>query len=544
MSIENIPIFEKLLSSEYSSLIQINRTDGSAVTLFSVQPILRKTLGMRFDYAQTIRQYILQVSSDSDPNDILHRLDLERVEEQLDQGRPCIVHFTTSGDDGAFCLFEAHFFALDEDCIIMTVRNVTHAFLSVSRNVERLEKALLSTRKEAARRNSFLSLMSRNIRGPLYSIMGLTNVFRQGDRNSIDADDYLRKISMSGSYMSDVIDDILELRQLVSDELVPHQEIFDLKELLEELQRQEAPFFRDRGLIFSVDTENMTVSRIVSDRKYLRQILVKLIRSALYLTVEGGRIQLSVRNIMKSQRDPVLEFSVENRGIVIDREQLSLLFRPYDYLEAGDDSMSDSLGEIDINLLLLRRYLQAMNISNLTAESAKDTGTRITFTVTVGAAEDFGGKPSNHKLPNLFGKRILLVDDNHISREIGLRLLLPRGAEVVTAVNGKDALEHFRKENGRFDLIFMDVLMPSMDGLEATRAIRRMKDIPGAARIPIVAMTVNAFRQNFEESMAAGMNAHLVKPIEPEEFYDIIRRLLGPLPEAEEASGAEGHPDA
>ena len=533
MRSENDHLLETLLSSEYSSLIQIDRTDGSAETLFSVQPNLRKTLGMRFDYAKTIKQYILEVSSDSDPNDILARLSLERVEEQLDQGRPCLVHFTTSGGEDSYCLYEAHFISLDQDHIIMTVRNVTYAFLSVSKNVERLEKALLSTRKEAARRNSFLSLMSRNIRGPLYSIMGLTNVFRQGDRNSTEADDYLRKISMSGSYMSDVIDDILELRQLVSDELTLHQEAFDLRQLLTELQRQEAPFIRDRGLIFSVDMDKLSVSRIVTDRKCLRQILKKLIRSAVYLTVEGGRIQLSVRDVMKSQSDPVLEFSVENRGIVLDREQLSLLFHPYDYLEAGDDKLNDNLGDIDINLLLLRRYLQAMNINNLTAESAKGTGTRITFTVTVGRADKETAAPKKRKLPDLMGKRILLVDDNHISREIGLRLLLPRGAEVVTAVNGKDALERFRKENGRFDIIFMDILMPGMDGLEATRAIRRMKDIPGAAAVPIVAMTVNAFRHNFEESMNAGMNAHLVKPIEPDEFYEILDSLTGPLPEAE-----------
>ena len=533
MRSENDHLLETLLSSEYSSLIQIDRTDGTAETLFSVQPNLRKTLGMRFDYAKTIKQYILEVSSDSDPNDILARLSLERVEEQLDQGRPCLVHFTTSGGEDSYCLYEAHFISLDQDHIIMTVRNVTYAFLSVSKNVERLEKALLSTRKEAARRNSFLSLMSRNIRGPLYSIMGLTNVFRQGDRNSTEADDYLRKISMSGSYMSDVIDDILELRQLVSDELTLHQEAFDLRQLLTELQRQEAPFIRDRGLIFSVDMDKLSVSRIVTDRKCLRQILKKLIRSAVYLTVEGGRIQLSVRDVMKSQSDPVLEFSVENRGIVLDREQLSLLFHPYDYLEAGDDKLNDNLGDIDINLLLLRRYLQAMNINNLTAESAKGTGTRITFTVTVGRADKETAAPKKRKLPDLMGKRILLVDDNHISREIGLRLLLPRGAEVVTAVNGKDALERFRKENGRFDIIFMDILMPGMDGLEATRAIRRMKDIPGAAAVPIVAMTVNAFRHNFEESMNAGMNAHLVKPIEPDEFYEILDSLTGPLPEAE-----------
>ena len=134
-------------------------------------------------------------------------------------------------------------------------------------------------------------------------------------------------------------------------------------------------------------------------------------------------------------------------------------------------------------------------------------------------------KPEDY--PDLTGRRILVVDDNSISLEIGKRLLLPRGAEVVTAENGKEALDLYCKANGRFDLIFMDVLMPVMDGLEATRAIRSMSNIPGSLEIPIVAMTANAFRKNFEESFRAGMNAHLVKPIEPESFYRIISELLG-----------------
>ena len=125
------------------------------------------------------------------------------------------------------------------------------------------------------------------------------------------------------------------------------------------------------------------------------------------------------------------------------------------------------------------------------------------------------------------GKRVLVVDDNEINLEIVRKILYSSNIEVVSAKNGQEAVDLFRRENGRYDLILMDILMPVMDGLEATRKIRAMRDIPGAAHVPIIAMTANAFRENFEESFNAGMDAHLVKPIEPERLIMVMSDVMG-----------------
>jgi len=159
------------------------------------------------------------------------------------------------------------------------------------------------------------------------------------------------------------------------------------------------------------------------------------------------------------------------------------------------------------------------------AESDEKTGTRISVTVTLPAADEQLEHPAAQK-PRLSGRRVLIADDNEINLEIGVKILAELGAEVESVANGRDAVDRFRDEGGRFDLILMDILMPGMDGLEATREIRAMKDIANAGEVPIIAMTANAFRENFEESFGAGMNAHLVKPIDQDRLYHAINEAL------------------
>ena len=219
-----------------------------------------------------------------------------------------------------------------------------------------------------------------------------------------------------------------------------------------------------------------------------------------------------------------LEFSVRDRGIVIDQERLKVLFQPYDYLKSKIDS---HIGSLDIDLIILKSYVRAMGTDTLTAESDASRGTRISVTLTVPLAdEQYEERPDSQEM-DFSGKRVLVVDDNEINLEIVRKILYSRNIEVVSDKNGQEAVDLFRRENGRYDLILMDILMPVMDGLEATRKIRAMRDIPGAAHVPIIAMTANAFRENFEESFNAGMDAHLVKPIEPERLIMVMSDVMG-----------------
>ncbi len=521
---ERNTLLQALLDHEYETVIRIDLPADLAETVCTTDPLWKRTLGTAYSFNNTIRQYILEVSADADPQDIISRMELPLVEQKLSAQTPWRVHFTSRGTQ-AFVLYEATFFLQDPDHMIVTIRNITEAFRSVSETIQHLEQALENAEKEAEQRNSFLSLMSRSIRSPLYSIMGLTQIARQSKNGPLDREDYLHKISMSGSYMNESIEDILELRKIASEEIHLHPENIQLNRLIADVTHLISPMVQEKNMMLTVDASGVTVRNFLADRHCLRQVLQKLLQSAISYTAEGGCIQLNIRELFRTSGNVTLEFSVENRGIVVDQERLTALFRPYDHLNM---QISDQIRDIDISLIILKKYLQAMDTNTLTAESEEGKGTRVSVTMTfecpeTGAKEN---QANDTPLPDLKGRRILLVDDNHISLEIGKRLLLPRGAYVATATNGKEAVDLFCRENGRFDLIFMDILMPEMDGLEATRAIRRLINIPGSLEIPIVAMTANAFRKNFEESFQAGMNAHLVKPIEPESFYRIISDLL------------------
>ena len=331
---------------------------------------------------------------------------------------------------------------------------------------------------------------------------------------------------MSGSYMNESIEDILELRRIATEDIRLHPEPVVLNRVLSDVLHLATPIAQGKDLLLSADASGVKTRSFLADPQCLRQILQKMLRSAIFYTGDGGCIQLTVQELFCSKRMVTMEFSVESRGVVLDKERLTSLFRPYNFLQ---DTLSDEISDIDISLMILKKYLQAMNTDSLTAESVEGKGTRISVALTFAReGEDTADTALNpDELPDLTGTRIMVVDDNKISLEIGKRLLLPRGAEVVTAENGREALDLYCRNNGRFDLIFMDILMPVMDGLEATKAIRSLSNIPGSLEIPIVAMTANAFRKNFEESFRAGMNAHLVKPIEPVSFYRIIAELLG-----------------
>lgn len=220
-----------------------------------------------------------------------------------------------------------------------------------------------------------------------------------------------------------------------------------------------------------------------------------------------------------------IELSVESQGIVMEPERLKLLTQPSEYFI---DRITGDLSPLDIALVILKSYVKAMNTEQLSVTSDPNHGTAISLTLRLALSRKQEGEanPSAEASIDLRGKRVLIVDDNEINLEISEKLLLSKGIDVVSATNGQEAVHRFIAEKGQFDVILMDVLMPVMDGLEATRQIRSTQEIPNAQNIPIIAMTVNGLSENYDESFRAGMNAHLLKPVNPERLYSVISKVL------------------
>ncbi len=514
-------LFDAMFPSLFESLIQIDTPKRLATTLYAADPFWEKTKGTAFSYDETIKQYILNTSIDTDPENIIKDLTLDAILEKLSSRPDEMVYYSVHGSEGHAAIKIAWFFPLGSvNRIVLAIRDVTSVFESAGSRLSSLTAALSEAQKDISRKNSFLSMLNQNLRTPLYSIMGLAHIAEENPAPGA-FDDYLHKISMSGSYMQETIDDVLSLRQIANRNIVLDPVIIQLDDFFANIERIIRPNISAKGLLLEVDTSQVSGLQVSADARCLQQIVMKMLRSAASYTVKGGRIRLYARALFQGNDNVSLELSVENRGIVIDQERLSVLFKPFDYLNERLDTEN---GDLDIALIILRSSLLAMGCNTITAESDENRGTRISVTLSLPL---YGEAPVIQKKGCSFvGKRVLLVDDNVISLEVSEKLLVNKGIEVTKVHNGQEAVDAFVRENGAFDLILMDILMPVMDGLTATRTIRAMDDIPAAKTVPIVALTVNSFQENIKESLMAGLNTHLVKPVEPDSLYQTLSHFL------------------
>ncbi|MBQ6322089.1 MAG: response regulator [Lachnospiraceae bacterium] len=523
---EKAEFFDSVLDREFSELMQLDLLSGEARMILSHDKDWQRTLGLRFDFPSVMRHYLNNTCADSNLSETLQNLSLEVIGTTLEQQEEHSVFYTVRREDGSFLHKKMTFYHTDDTLIPVTIKDITAEFQEVSRHMRQLAEALSEARQELKEKNAFLSLMSRSIRTPLYSIIGLTQMAEDaGETTAIDS--YLHKIAMSGSYMNETIDDILELRQIARGETELHPEVVELGAMLSSAVNSLRPFIESSDLTLLSDYEDVAGLVIQTDRHMLYKVIQKMLSCMSSYLVAGGRLELLVREVFRSPGQVTLEFSVRSRGIILDRERISSMFNPYDTL--ADHLNNDDLSVMDIALIILRKYAGAMGARSLTAVSDEAQGTNISLTLAFPLEEDRNMEDLAGLDPSAIdfsSTRVLAVDDNHINLEVVTKMLKDRHFIVTTARSGQEALEIYQEKNGAFDLILMDILMPQMDGFEATKEIRALKDIPGSDTIPIIAMTANAFRKDFEESMRAGMDAHLVKPIRPDQLLRLISVLL------------------
>lgn len=477
------------------------------------------------DYDYYMEQTILKRSTDSTPSDVIEKMRLKSVMKALERLNTYRVYYSVSDDSGKVHFMQAIFIRHNRDEILLVVRDANSLLRQMSKRVDSLQNALHESKVELDKRSAFLSLMNRNIRGPLYSIMGLTKIAQQEQPDHTAIESYLHKVSMSGAYMSETIDDILDLRRIAKHDIKLRPEQIKLRDFFDRIGQYQLPGMDERGFLFSTETDTVNDLLVSMDVHCMERICNKLLFCASTYTMKGGRILLRAKNLYQESDFAQIELSVESQGIVMEPERLKLLTQPSEYFI---DRITGDLSPLDIALVILKSYVKAMNTEQLSVTSDPNHGTAISLTLRLALSRKQEGEanPSAEASIDLRGKRVLIVDDNEINLEISEKLLLSKGIDVVSATNGQEAVHRFVAEKGQFDVILMDVLMPVMDGLEATRQIRSTQEIPNAQTIPIIAMTVNGLSENYDESFRAGMNAHLLKPVNPERLYSVISKVL------------------
>ena len=413
--------------------------------------------------------------------------------------------------------------------------NVRHA-LYVVRKID-LEKQkeieykqqLMKAAEDAHRANmaktDFLRRMSHDIRTPINGIQGMVTIAEHFPNDLKKQEECREKVKEASGFLLNLVNSILDMNKLESGAIVLDHKSFDLREVLEEINeiaRMNADF---RGLKVVVDHTKIKHCHLIGSPLHLKQILQNIDGNALKYNREGGSVSFSATEIACANGMVTYKFVCSDTGRGMSKEFLSHAFEPFAQEDASARTayMGTGLG------LPIAKQLVEMMGGTIEVESEQNVGTTVTTTIPFEIDTDYEKKVPVEKSvteEDLSGTKVLLVEDNELNMEIAKFILENAGMEVTPVFNGKEAVDTFvsSKEN-YFDLILMDIMMPVMDGLTATRTIRGMKRNDSQS-IPIFAMTANAFTDDIEESRKAGMNEHLSKPLDGDKMLSVIRRYI------------------
>lgn len=512
--------------NEYDTVLLVDAASGKMQDVYAGRKIVAENdLADKATFDENMETYIRRKCIDVNPDQVIESLRLDNVVRELMTRRAYRVFFMIRSSKGRTLRKEASFYRIDSvgRWICFAMQDVTEAFVNEEKLTTSLREALQESRKAAEAKSQFFSHISRGIRTPLNSILGLTQIAlsEATDPNAIEG--YLVEIKSVALYLSGLIDDILDLKAVDGEKIMLTPEKLDIRALIRALESIMRPRFDGKGLHFYTETRKLVTPRVLADRRRLEQILIKLLDNAVSFTPDGGEVRLIVSELLRTERDVTLEFTVSDTGVGIPGEKLSDIFAPFEYGGQVDREKEN----IGIGLTLARNYAEAMD-GTITVDSTPGRGTdfRVTVTLPIVYEEKPGSGEPVEKKYDFTGKRVLVVEDHPLNLEIAERMLREGGFTVTKAINGEEAVRIYKDSEKDFDIILMDIRMPVMDGLEATRRIRNMHR-HDSRDIPIIAMTAAAFENDIRQSFAAGMNDHLAKPINPTKLYSTIEKFVG-----------------
>lgn len=374
---------------------------------------------------------------------------------------------------------------------------------------------------EAARAKSeFLARMSHEIRTPMNGIIGMTEIALREDQPEKARLECMEKVRKSSHYLLSLLNDILDMSKIESGKMTLAREPFSLRTVLSELHPVLDSRFEEKRQCFLTQIA-LTGDWFYGDRLRISQVLINLLGNAGKYSSEDTQITLTVQE--HSRKDDAVEiyFAVKDQGIGISEEDRLRIFQSFEQV----DSPTARQQGTGLGLAISNRLVHMMG-GSIELESQLGKGSTFYFTLRLPPAEEQAAEEFTQPHIDLSGKRILVAEDNALNMDIVQFFLEDFGCIVTPASDGKQALEQFRDSpEGYFDLILMDVMMPIMDGLEATNAIRTLPRADSRT-IPIVALSANAFDEDVKRSLASGMNAHLSKPIESVKLADVLSKML------------------
>ncbi|MGN0322951.1 MAG: ATP-binding protein [Oliverpabstia sp.] len=390
---------------------------------------------------------------------------------------------------------------------------------------QKLEDAVHTAENANRAKTTFLNNMSHDIRTPMNAIIGFTNIALKQEPKP-EVRNCLNKISNSSEHLLTLINDVLDISRIESGKVKFAPIPVDIRKVADTVLGIMQGFLHDRSIVFRTNLEVPETPYVLADAVRIREVLVNILGNAVKFTEDGGSIEFETSyHPGEDDRHMMVQYRIADTGVGMTEEFAEHIFDEFSQEENSARTQYKGTG---LGMAITKRYVDLMS-GTICVESEKGRGS--TFIVEISLELTDGENVQKQDLPiaktNLRGVKVLLAEDNELNAEIAMVQLEELGIQVTRAADGKEAVKIFAENPAdTFDLIFMDVMMPEMNGYEATAAIRAIKERPDARRIPIIAMTANAFAEDVQASLDAGMNGHIAKPIVMDEVKKAIARNM------------------
>ena len=518
---------------DYFALLNVK----SRTLAFNGSAHIERTLCCGFDagaenpYDEGVRQAVRRFFDPARGEALLAGIGVEKITASLQDSPAYSVVYDWKAEDGTRLRKQILYQWLDgtKEDILVVESDITGAFRQEQQRERQLQDALEAAERANQAKTEFISRISHDVRTPIGAIQNMTAFAREDldDRQKLLSD--LDKIEVSNTLLLSLINDVLDISKIDSGKIELHPEPYLYDDYIETIRNLFEPLCQQKGLTLSIQESRTGRGHgVLVDHVRYNQISLNLLSNAVKYTPAGGTITYTSHSEKRGDGFVALGFEVGDTGIGMSEAFQAKMFEPFSQ-ELDNPARNKQVGGTGLGLSIVKKLVDLMG-GRMTVESELGRGTKIavSFVLPAAAAADrepgeAPGAPADEHLDG----RILLVEDNAINTEIATRILEAFGLEITHAGDGKQAVDRFEQSApGEFAGILMDIQMPVMNGYEATRAIRAL-DRPDARRVPIIAMTADAFEESVRTAQKAGMDDYVTKPIDPQGLYGILEKAVG-----------------
>lgn len=462
---------------------------------------------------------------------LIEKITFEKVEQELKKNPSYSIEYNMC-DEGESRRKQLRFTCdeKDLDIILVTRMDINDIMKKEREKQHQLEDALNLAEKANNAKSEFLATISHEIRTPINVIMGMTQLAEEEKDNHEAVMGYIEEIRLSSRHLLNLVNNVLDMSKIESGEFSLHPQRYTFEELFKNVKTMFKRLCEQKNITFRTEEYGGQPDMFV-DKIRLNQVIFNLMNNAVKYTEVGGEVAFTFLNQVREEEGEMdVRFLIQDNGAGMSKEFQEQMFKPF--TQESNEVVASSQGT-GLGLSISKGIIDKMG-GELSVSSVLGKGTTFCVCITMPIAKERHVKNSERPAEPEFdftGRTILVVEDHHLNQMIITKLLKRKGADVIVSANGKLGVEEFTsREPGSIDAILMDIRMPVMDGLQASRAIRSLQR-EDALQVPIIAMTANAYDEDRQKSEAAGMNGHLAKPIDTKVLYETLESNFGWQPQ-------------